>query len=610
MWPLGIISYFFSSPYALLVIQDVGTSLTTLVSFLWISDYLNSRDKFYILKPEHYLLIGTVILVADPWPLWSLAFDYHAETLAGLTVILTAYAFYKGDKKLGVFWAFVTLLTGDVGTTYLAGIGISMLLVNLRHFKVKYHRREIYWALGLLVGSSVYLSIVHAIGGDQGGGLDSYAYLAYPLGHYPKNFNLVDLIVGALKNPRPFFNVLWQRRANLYANVAPLGLIGFFTPWGFGVPLILELENGLHIYAFFSVPGFQSEPIYGFVAFGTIVALYNIAKFCAKLAKLISRYSRKVIKLPKIIGFLLGLNAVIWGAIWYPAAVPHWLRVDTRSAQVVDQIYPKIKPQDEVFVTQGVTGRFADRQWEYPIMGAGAYGYVIVRKTAGWWVITPFVGTEISYTAVDLGIISDLVDNYGGKVVVAKDNIWAIRTPANDPFIKGNEVYFSLTPTMLKAWTFRTTVGHRVLKGPVNTWVMQASSPPNHPISGYVDWGDYWQYGPGQFQASITLSSTVPGGIKFEAWDADTNILLMQRSIPPTNGVKTFTFNFSLSPLDMKPENVFSGWGLFSTYPIPPPSGNRIELRVWTPGGGTVDVYQQGLSCPQDQDACTPPFTY
>jgi hypothetical protein len=448
-----------------------------------------------------------------------------------------------------------------------------------------------------MLGEPVYLSWVHAIGGDQGGGLDSYAYLAYPLGNYPKNFNLVDLILGALKNPGGFAHVLWQRRANLYANIAPLGIIGFFTPWGFGVPLILELENGLHSYAFFSVPGFQSEPIYGFVAFGTITAIYGITRYCAKFVEAASKLKKKLVKASKFIGGIVILNAIIWAAIWYPAAAPHWLRVNTPAAQVIDQIYPMVKPQDEAFVTQGVTGRFANRRWLYPIMGAGAYGYTLLPGHTDWWIITPFVGTEISYTAVDLNMISDMVDKYGGKVVTSKDNIWAIETLPNDPMLKKHEIYFSLYPTMLKAWTLRTTVGHRVLTGPVNQWAMVASSPPTHPVSGYMDWGDYWQYAAGQFQAKITLSSTVPKGVKFEAWDADTNVLLMQRTIPPTNGTRTFTINFSMPPSVMKPEPVFSGWGLFSTYPIPPPLGNRIELRVWTPGGGTVRAYQQGLYC-------------
>jgi uncharacterized membrane protein len=614
MWPLAFFSWLFPTPYSLLIIQDVGTSLTALVAFDWIIDYLRSRPPTRSVPPAWLAMVGAVIVVGNPWPLWSLAFDYHAETMAGLFVLLAARAFYKNARTKWL-WSFVTVLTGDVGATYLAGIGISLALVNYRALDVRHWRQNLQWIKGLLTGvaivggAAIYLSVIHAVGGDQGSGLDAYAYLvANQHAGIPSHFTLTGLILGAITHPLNFLKVLWDRRYNLYANIAAPGLIGFFTPWGLGVPLVLEIENGLHSYAFFSVPGFQSEPMYGFVNFGTIVALASLARLVDRGALFHWRIDwRKWTKLARAAVLLIAANAIAWAVIWYPAAPAHWLRVPTSSAQVLDEIATKISPQDEVFVTQGVTGRFAGRQWTYPIMGAGAYGYSLMHDRNAWWVITPFVGTEMTATVVDLNMIAKIVTELHGKVVVAKNDVWALEIPAYSDAPRGQrqEVYFTMTPQILPAWTTRTTVGERVLTGPVDQWHMTAYSPPDRPVRGYVNWGDYYQALSGEFAAQVTLDAHVNGKVEVEAWNADTNVLLMRRSVPSTRGVQTFTFKFWLDPSQMKPEWVYKGWGPFTQTPIPPPAGNRVEIRVWTPGGGRVDVYKIGLLYLQNQFALT-----
>jgi hypothetical protein len=40
---------------------------------------------------------------------------------------------------------------------------------------------------------------------------------------------------------------------------------------------------------------------------------------------------------------------------------------------------------------------------------------------------------------------------------------------------------------------------------------------------------------------------------------------------------------------------VYSGWGLFRADFLSPPPGNRLEVRVWSAGGGTVNVYSAEL---------------
>jgi hypothetical protein len=41
---------------------------------------------------------------------------------------------------------------------------------------------------------------------------------------------------------------------------------------------------------------------------------------------------------------------------------------------------------------------------------------------------------------------------------------------------------------------------------------------------------------------------------------------------------------------------VFGGWGPFRADFVPPPPGERLEVRVWSPGGQTVNVYSAELA--------------
>ena len=39
-----------------------------------------------------------------------------------------------------------------------------------------------------------------------------------------------------------------------------------------------------------------------------------------------------------------------------------------------------------------------------------------------------------------------------------------------------------------------------------------------------------------------------------------------------------------------------SGWGPFRGLFVPPPSGQRLEVRVWSAGGDVVNVYSAELT--------------
>ena len=83
------------------------------------------------------------------------------------------------------------------------------------------------------------------------------------------------------------------------------------------------------------------------------------------------------------------------------------------------------------------------------------------------------------------------------------------------------------------------------------------------------------------------------GPVNVEIWNDTGNTLVTRRSILPTDGIQTINV-----PVDAETEyvaTVYGGWGPFLAKFPDPRSGERIEVRVWTPGGGTVNVYQAAL---------------
>jgi len=109
---------------------------------------------------------------------------------------------------------------------------------------------------------------------------------------------------------------------------------------------------------------------------------------------------------------------------------------------------------------------------------------------------------------------------------------------------------------------------------------------------GYVSDRLEWRRPPGQYQASVTLSASGP--VNVEVWNDTGRTLLARRSIPLTNGIQTVTV-----PVDAMADyqaTLFEGWGPFRAKFPDPASGERLEVRVWSSGGETVNVYSTQLS--------------
>jgi hypothetical protein len=114
---------------------------------------------------------------------------------------------------------------------------------------------------------------------------------------------------------------------------------------------------------------------------------------------------------------------------------------------------------------------------------------------------------------------------------------------------------------------------------------------------GYVSNGMEWQEPPGRYRAEVTLSVSALAAsapVRVEVWDNNTSTLLAQRSIPSTNGIQEVVMPVTAPATP--DSTVYGGWGPFRADFVPPPPGQCIEVRVWSPGGTAVNVYSADLT--------------
>jgi hypothetical protein len=400
-WPLSILDRLGPQGVSMLWAQDLFVVLAEVAAFGWMCHVVElypPRDASPF-TTRRLLALGLVLLVANPWSYWAIAFDVHVETFAAVFVVLAALEFSRGNNRWGWIWVLLTMLCGDVPTTYVAGLGLSALVA----VAVSGDRRPARFLNGiLLIGASVlWLAIISLLGGNKGSGvIGLYGYLAVAAGAVvPEHLGLVGLLKGIVRHPGNLLGALWHTRLNTFAHLSPAGGFGVITSWTFGVPLVVYVENSLENQKvhFFSFEPFQNFPMVVFCAVGTIVVL----------AWLANRY-----RVPRaggsVVLAVLMANTLAWGAIWIPAAVPNWLRVSSAQAGVLARTLSEIPPNAEVVVSSGVAGPFANRADIHTWQSASEP--VPVTGNWVWFVVAPGAGIAFDGTHI-------WVANYGGASV-------------------------------------------------------------------------------------------------------------------------------------------------------------------------------------------------
>ncbi len=557
LWPLALLYWVWPHGVTLLWLQDLCVVGAEVVAFTWLCDLMGCHRRRR--DAAMFATAGLALLAANPWIWWAISFDFHFEAIAVLFAALLARDLANGRRRA---WAWVVPLIacGDVAGTYLAGLGMGGMLAG----RAMRRRGAVMACLGIV--TTLVITLVHGNRGS-GGGLHAYAYLAAarPLG---APLSLAALAKGIAAHPLGVLRTLWTKRIDILANLAPAGLVGLGDLLILPLALVVLLANTLFGGLKFAEPIFQYAPVYVLLPVGTV----------AVLGRLTQRHRRAALA----IACLLTAQTLGWAAVWGPRTPSQWLRVSTPAAATLASVEARIPASAEVIASEGVMGRFSGRVHLQALSTPGT------RPVQGetWFVITPSQGVEIQSIGSATALIQELAGPMHATLVTDAHGVWAFRWRP-PPGLHTITVPGDTAP--LSAWAAPMApgaVGRRVMTGPPGTWRMTSSGG-----KGYVADEIVWQKPPGRYQALVTLSAADP--VKVEVWNDTGNTLLARRSIPATTGVESVVI-----PVDATSAyhaTPYSGWGPFRAEFVSRPEGQQLEVRVWSPGAGTVNVYSANL---------------
>jgi hypothetical protein len=535
--------------------QDLSIAGAEAVAFAWLCDL--ARDGFPDRTAAWLSGLGLFLLLANPWIWWTVSFDVHEEAFVMVFLALLVWDVYYGRRRAWL-WAVLVMLGGAPSASYVVGVGLGGVISGRRSRK-----------LGALIAlaSIGYSGFLVLIGGDLGVTLPKhYGYLASVAGSRPDTLSLRVVLKGIAAHPMNVLTVLWQKRFDVAANILPGGLIGLGLPVLLPLMIVVLLANSLSYGFLFSEPLFQSLPLYALLPVGTVAVLGWLAR----------RRPRAAL----VLGCLIAAQAIGWAVVWGPKTPGQWLRVSSAAASTLSSVQAQIPSSAEVIVSQGVAGRFSGRVHLYEFPPAGQpplYGQT-------WFVITPEAGIQIQSVAAAYATIGELAGPLRATLVAHSDGVWAFRL--NPP--RGMRTFQAAGDSSpLPAWAADATAGYPVLSGPVSGWHMAATG-----AEGYVSDGLEWLENPGHYAATVTLSASGP--VNVEVWDDNTNTLLARQTITPTDGIQQILL--PVAAPHAANATVFGGWGPFRADFEAPPPGQRIEVRVWSPGGFAVNVYSAELT--------------
>ena len=558
LWVLAPLYWVTRTGLALSWLQDVSIAGAEAVAFTWICDIARRRCKS---TDAAWLAgLGLMLLVANPWIWWSISFDVHQEPLIIVFAALLAWDLSRGRGRAW-FWIIPVILSGAASTTYVIGLGLGGVLAGGRSRRM---------GAGIALLGLAYSLFVVLIHGDVVVSLPiQYGYLAARNGGIPTGLTLSGLVTAIASHPLRLLQALWAKRVDMIANLAPSGILGLGALMILPLMILVILASWLWPGVVFAEPIYQNVSIYVFLPVGSV----------AVLCWLVQRHRRAAYALAG----LIAVQAVGWAIVWGPQVPGDWLRVSAPAAATLTGIESRIPASAEVIASQGVVGRFSGRRLVYPFGLTPDVGALLVQGET-WFVLTPTAGIEGASVATSMAFIGELAGPLHATLVTHANGVWAFRwTPP--PGVREITVPDGSAP--LPAWASAGAAGQAVTAGSVSGWRVSATG-----AKGYVADGMEWQEPPGSYRATVALSAAGP--VDVEVWDDTTDTLVARRTIPATDGIQQVTI-----PVDAPQApnaTAFSGWGPFRAEFRPPPVGQRLEVRVWSPGGFAVSVYSADLT--------------
>ncbi len=406
-WPLSLFQLIWPHPVTIKWLQDLAVFGAQVIAFRWITQLAAtavspSREKTVAIA----VALGAVLLVADPGFIDGNSFDVHTEAFAALAAVGAAHALYYGRRSVWL-WVIAGLACGDVATGYLAAVGLSSLLLG---------RRWLRTGLLIAVAAVGWDLLLGAIDGTTGTRVwVVYANLMNPITQLnPRALPNVGTLVGnVLQHPGRIVSTLWANRGYAWKNVSPAGIFGWL--WlPVLIPAVFVLGQGQLSGVWQThAPGFQSVAAYVLIPVGTV----------AILLVLMRSPRRSIRALGVIVAAGLACNTVVAAITLAPNNIRRW-SAPGPAVSALDRVSAMIGPDDEVIVSQGVSGDFGARASVYPY-GAGPGIRVPVQARRIWVILAPRVGIESVSPAQTDGDIEALLKDPAAHLALARGGVWA-----------------------------------------------------------------------------------------------------------------------------------------------------------------------------------------
>lgn len=581
-WPLALLDLVPPRGIWVLWAQDAALVAAEVVAFAWMRHLVMERrpEEPGPWWPVAVLGLGCLVLVANPWTYWAASWDLHSEPFAAPFVVAAAFDFSRGRNGRAWCWVALTLLWGDVMATWVIGLGLSAFVAFLVT-----RQRGLRRTAGLLVVAGVgWLALAALLGGDRGSLVVASSGYVAGGGGARASFSITwsRFVTTALGHPTQALRTLAGHWPNVASVIGPTAWIGILTSWTIGVPSVVILENNLSGFGLgvFSNPGYQSAPIFALSAVGLVVIMLWLVR----------RWRLRAV-LTGALAAVVAINVAVWAVIWIPQAKADWLRVSSVQAAVLNRALAEIPAGDEVVASQGIVGRFADRDRVYDL--GGGSNVIPVTGSTVWFVVAPTVGIEDEPVNGAQGALATLADFLGARLVTGKDGIWVFRWQ-RAPDV--HELSFPAAVEELPAWVSPGVAGRAVRNGAVPSWHVEATG-----RSGYIVSGDYWQRQGGDYQVQVSLVTAVPTWV--EVWDDNDHDLLAREAVPPTGHVAQIFFPLAV-PSAPAGAGAYGGVPPFTMQRVPPVPGQTLEIRIWYAGDGQARIDRLELR-PAQQDFST-----
>ena len=403
LWPLSVLTYLPPEGLWLLWAQDLAVCVTGWVTVSWAAEFLAHRPRAWWRSTG--VLLACVLWVANPKVYATAAFDFHTEVLGACFAVLAGRELWRGRARRAWAWLALVLATGFVASTYAAALGAVVLTLRHGPSRAGVSRRV---GVGVVAVALGWMGVLILLHGNVASDLAAkYGYLAAGT----RRSDVSQIAVSALTHPSRVLAQLRLNSRNLWANLAPNGLIGVLSPWGLFMVVLVTVPDTLVSGTNFASVGFQNFPAFAFVLFGTVVTFDRL------LAALSAKW----------LGVVLAGCAALWaglsGITVLPTYPSYWWAVSAKAGRTLALVRALIPPGAEVVASQGISGRFSSRGDALVIVGL-PYEITTTGKVV-YFVLSPTVGLQTTAPGNTLAL-KGWLESRGARVILERSDIWLL----------------------------------------------------------------------------------------------------------------------------------------------------------------------------------------